>query len=196
VANNVPYMGQVGKPLMRSVRRTALAAGTALIALTAPALPAAAAPSTPPKPPSQSQIQTALRHAKTSPGLWATVNVCNTRRHPGVIGIRAQMPALGFAAALRMRFEVDYFSAQDKSYKPVPGASRQVALGVQKKGMHQEGVLFSFPRHSGELRGTVRFQWASGRRVLGQAQEVTTHGHPGADFGDPAHYSAPQCVIS
>jgi hypothetical protein len=180
----------VGKSLTRSVLATALAAGAALAA------PAAAAASGATKPPSQAQIQTALRHAKTSPALWATVNVCNTRRHPGVIGIRAQMPALGFAATLRMHFEVDYFSAQNKSYKLVPGTSRQVGVGVEKTGLHQEGVLFSFPRHSGELRGTVRFQWASGRRLLGQAQEFTTHGHPGADFGDPAHYSAPQCVIS
>jgi hypothetical protein len=183
------HMGQPGKHRARCVLAS-LAGATALL------LPAAARADSAPKPPSHAQVQTALRHAKTSPGLWATVNVCNTRRHPGMIGIRAQMPALGFAATLRMRFEVDYFSAQDKSYKSVPGASRQVSLGVEKRGLHQEGVLFSFPRHSGELRGLVRFQWASGRRLLGQAQEVTTHGHPGADFGDPAHYSAPQCVIS
>ena len=190
MANNLSYMGQVGKSLTRSVLAVALSAGTALVAS------GAASASSATKPPSHSQIQTALRHAKTSPGLWATVNVCNTRRHPGVIGIRAQMPALGFAATLRMRFEVDYFSAQDKSYKPVPGTSRLVGVGIQKTGLHQEGVLFSFPPHSGELRGAVRFQWASGRRLLGQAQEFTTHGHPGADFGDPAHFSAPQCVIS
>jgi hypothetical protein len=181
-------MGQPGKHRARCVLTSAVAA--------AALLPAAAHAASPPKPPSHTQIQTALRHAKTSPGLWATVNICNTRKHPGVIGIRAQMPALGFATTLRMRFEVDYFSAQDKSYRSVPGANRQINVGVQKSGLHQEGVLFSFPRHSGKLRGSVRFQWANGRRLLGQAQEATTHGHPGADFGDPVHYSAPQCVIS
>ncbi|HEY2769570.1 MAG TPA: hypothetical protein VGI87_03340 [Solirubrobacteraceae bacterium] len=183
-------MGQVGKSPTRSVLAAVLVAGTALAA------PGVASASSATTPPSQTQIQTALRHAKTSPGLWATVNVCNTKQHPGVIGIRAQMPALGFASTLRMRFAVDYFSAQNKSYKPVPGAIRQVGIGVQKTGLHQEGVMFSFPRHTGELRGTVRFQWASSQRVLGQAEEITTHGHPGADFGDPTHYSAKQCTIN
>jgi hypothetical protein len=182
-------MGQPGKSRTRSVL-------VSLAGVAALALPAAAHADSTPKPPSHAQIRTALRQAKTSPRLWATVNVCNTRNHPGVIGIRAQMPALGFAATLRMRFEVDYLSAQGKNYKPVHGASRNIDLGVQKTGLHQEGVLFSFPGQSGQLRGKVRFQWANGRQLLGQALQTTTHGHPGADFGEPAHYSAPHCVIS
>ena len=62
-------------------------------------------------------------------------------------------------------------------------------------GLHQEGVMFTFPRHTGELRGRVKFEWTSGHRVLGQVQEITTHGHPGADFGDPTHYTAARCTI-
>lgn len=174
--------------------RSALA--TALAVTTAFAAPGVAAAASATKAPSRTQIQTALRRAKASPQLWATVNICNTKHHPGVIGIRAQMPALGFAATMRMRFEVDYYSGQAKGYQPVPGARRPINVGVQKTGLHQEGVQFAFPKHSGQLRGTVEFLWASGQRLLGQATESTTRGHPGADFGDPAHHSAPQCVIS
>ncbi len=167
-----------------------------VIAAVAMVLPATAAAQTSAKPPSHTQIQNALRQARTSPGLWATVNICNTRHHPGVIGIRAQMPALGFASTLRMRFEVEYWSAPAKTFRPVPGATQPVNLGVQNAGLHQEGVQFSFPKHAGQLRGTVKFQWATGQRLLGQASENTSHGHPGADFGDPAHFSAPSCTIS
>jgi hypothetical protein len=163
--------------------------------VTTPASAVAKSSPEPAKPLTHAQIQTAVRQAERSRSLWATVNICNTKHHPGVIGIRAQMPALGFASTLRMRFQVQYWSAKAKSYKPVPGAQHRLSLGVQKTGLHQEGVQFSFPKHSGQLRGAVRFEWATGSRTLGQARENTTRGHRSADFGDPAHFSAPKCVI-
>jgi hypothetical protein len=158
-------------------------------------VPAAAGAKAVPKAPTPAQIQTALRRAESSPDLWATVNVCDTRRHPDVIGIRAQMPALGFESTLRMRFLVEYWSTQAKAFKAVPGATRPVTVGLEKTGLHQEGVQFPFPPHSGSLRGTVKFEWATGHRLLGRSIANTTHGHRDADFGDPAHYSAPRCVI-
>jgi hypothetical protein len=174
----------------------AVSAIVVLLAVAAPA-PATGPPSTKakPKPPTRAQIHTALRRAEASPNLWATVNICNTRRHPGVVGIRAQMPALGFEATLRMRFEVDYWSARAKVFRPVPGARQRVTLGTQRTGLHQEGVQFSFPPHSGSLRGRVKFEWVDGRRLLGRSIQNTTRGHRAADFGDPAHYSAPRCLI-
>jgi hypothetical protein len=173
----------------------AVALLTAAFAATGPAQALAQSSATPAKPPTHAQIQNALHRAERSPNLWATVNICDTKRHPGVIGLRAQMPALGFASTLKMRFQVDYWSAKAKRYKPVPGARHPLSLGVQKTGLHQEGVQFSFPKHSGRLRGAVTFEWAHGSRTLGQALENTTRGHHTADFGDPAHYSAPKCVI-
>lgn len=175
-----------GKLLTRAV--------TAGLVLTASAAGSATAGATP-TPPTQTQIHTALRRAESSPRLWATVNVCRTKRNSGRIGIRAQMPALGFEATLRMRFVVDYWSRMAKTFKPVPGASHPVSLGVETTGLHQEGVQFSFPRHTGSLRGTVRFEWDQGRRVLGRTTHTTTRGHHDADFGDPPHYSAARCVI-
>jgi hypothetical protein len=174
-------------------------AATSAVLVLAATVPAAgtipASAKTEPKPPTQAQIRAALRRAESSPRLWATVNVCDTKHHPGVIGIRAQMPALGFAATLRMRFEIDYWSVAAKTFKRVPGTTQPVSLGVKKTGLQQEGVQFSFPRHSGTLRGSVRFEWDYGHRVLGRATHATTRGHRDADFGDPAHYSASQCVI-
>lgn len=145
--------------------------------------------------PTQAQMRSAVQRAKRSHGLWATVNVCNTAHNPGVVGIRAEMPALGFASTLQMRFVVDYLSSTQKAYRPVAGATRSVTLGRQRTGLHQSGVSFSFRPHSGSLRGTVTFAWRLGSKLIGQVSLSTTRGHPHADFGDPAHYSSASCLI-
>jgi len=136
-----------------------------------------------------------VRTAERSRYLWATVNVCNTKRHPDAIGIRAQMPALGFATTLEMDFQVDQRSAQSASFRPVSGAKRAVSVGSVKRGLQQDGVTFQFPANAGALRGTVKFEWKLGHRVLGHSSRVTTRGHPSANFGDPPRFSASGCVI-
>ncbi len=138
----------------------------------------------------------AVRSAERSRYLWATVNVCNTKRHPNSIGIRAQMPALGFTTTLEMNFQVDQRSAQSASFRPISGAKRAVSVGSVKRGLQQDGVTFSLPANSGALRGTVNFEWKLGHWLLGHSSRVTTRGHPTANFGDPPRYSASRCVIS
>jgi hypothetical protein len=145
--------------------------------------------------PTRSQMLAAARSAERSHYLWATVNICNTRRHPDAIGIRAQMPALGFPATLEMEFQVDRRSARSASFRPVSGTKRSVSFGSVKKGLQQDGVTFSFPTHAGALRGTVKFEWRLGHWVLGRSMRVTTRGHPSANFGDPPRYSAARCMI-
>ena len=71
--------------------------------LLATAVPAAA--SKRPTGPTHSQISAAVARVKRSRNLWATVNICNTKRHPDVVGIRGQMPALGFSSALSMQVD-------------------------------------------------------------------------------------------
>src|SRR4051794_41953892 len=46
--------------------------------------------------------------AQASPNLWATVNVCDTSKHPNEIGERASMPGAPRGAARRMRFRIQY----------------------------------------------------------------------------------------
>src|SRR5436190_17983632 len=44
--------------------------------------------------------------------LWATVNVCDTLRHPDVIGIRGSMPGVdNHRETMWMRFRVQYYDA-------------------------------------------------------------------------------------
>jgi hypothetical protein len=146
--------------------------------------------------PTQAQIRAAVKRAEGSRDLWATVNICDTRRYPDVIGIRGQIPSLGFPAQLSMRFQVEYWSSKDKRFKPVRGTRQSVSLGTEQRGLHQSGVRVAFGPHAGSLRGAVRFEWRLGTRLIGQASHTTSHGHPSADFGDPPHYSARKCVIS
>jgi hypothetical protein len=146
------------------------------------------------KPPTAAQIRRAISHAEHSRALWATVNICDTPKYPHVIGIRGEMPALGFAAQLRMTFMIDY--AVGKGFKPLHGVADPVKLGTPRSGVYQGGVRFTFGPHAGVLRGRVRFSWRLGKRTLGTVVRTTTAGHHGASYGDPRGFSAARCSIA
>jgi hypothetical protein len=145
--------------------------------------------------PTPAQVRTAVRRAKRSRDLWATVNICNTKRHPNVIGVRGQMPGLGFPATLEVDIQVDYWSPASKGFKPAPGAKRSIPLGRKQTGLYQGGWQFQFGPHAGSLRGLVTFKWKLGSKQLGRATRTTSAGHRDAEFGDPARYSSGNCVI-
>ena len=145
--------------------------------------------------PTASQIRAAIRKAERSPDLWATVNTCNTRRYRDAIGIRGQMPSLGFKASLVMRVGVDYLASLKIGFKAVPHVSETVSLGTSRVGLEQGGVRFKFSPGSGYLQGSVTFEWKLGRRVIGRVTMKTSADHRGADFGDPPRFSAALCYI-
>lgn len=145
--------------------------------------------------PTAAQIRKAVGRAERSEQLWATVNICDTRRHPGTLGIRGQVPALGFSSSISIEISLDFWNAQSKRFKPDPGTKRLVELGSPSTGVHQQGVTFSFDPHAGRFRGTARFAWRRRGKLLGQTDQVTTGGHRDADFGDPPRFSAATCTI-
>jgi len=146
------------------------------------------------QPPTSAQIRLAVERAGRSGALWATVNICNTRRYPDRLGIRGQMPSLGFAASLSMDIQVDYLPSAGNRFKPIPGARQRIELR-STSGLRQEGANWSFPSHTGILSGTITFEWSLAGRVLAHVTRPTTTGHPDADFGSPPHFSAAQCTI-
>jgi hypothetical protein len=171
------------------VVRRAVAIAAAIALLSAAAAEASGTPS-------NAQIRAAVRRAERSKELWATVNICNSKHFPNVIGIRGQMPTLGFPARLWMQFQVEYWSLRAKRFRPVAGTLQWVSLGLAKTGLHQGGIRVHFAPHAGRLRGRVRFEWRLGGKAIGDATHTTTRGHSDADFGDPPHFSAWHCVIS
>jgi hypothetical protein len=132
--------------------------------------------------------------AERSPDLWATVNLCNTRSYPHELGLRGQMPGLGFGAQEYMTFEVYYRSGG--RYVPIPSTRERMALGRQSgSSLHQAGVTFTFTQPA-VLEGRITFTWKRGGTRLGQVVLATTGRHKHVDFGDPRGHSAASCTIS
>jgi len=167
---------------------TLLAALSALLAGSPVALSASG--------PTGTQIRTAVREVARSKNLWATFNICNTRSHPNAVGVRGQMPALGFRARMSMEFQIRYWSVKDKRFELVKGTDEVVSLGSATTGLHQDGVTFQFDPRAGYLASTVSFYWTIGRTPVARLTRWTSKGHPDADGGDPPHYSAGRCAIS
>jgi hypothetical protein len=173
---------------MRSALLTTVLAAAALVT----ALPASAGTVGP------GQIARAVRAAESSPSLWATVNICNSRRYPDDLGVRGQMPALGFSSAMYMTVQVQYWSAQAKRFLPIQSklATTRLSAGSASTGLQQDGAVFPFAAHTGLLNATITFIWTRGGKVIGQTVRRTTAGHHDADHGSPPHYSAAQCRIT
>lgn len=153
------------------------------------------------KGPTAKQIRTALAIAERSPDLWATVNVCTSSPNPpgDVVGVRGQMPSLGFQAMLRLNVSIDYWNYSDMKFEPA-NASAVVSLGKGTHGIHQGGVSFPFaPPAAGMqflVRGRVTFEWRIGNKVVGTVSRTTGHGYPNVGFSDPPGFSAGVCALT
>ena len=134
------------------------------------------------------------------PRLWATVNICDTQRHPDTIGIRASMPGTGRRRQrMFMRFRVQFFQPSSGRWRTIRrgGDSGWVAVGSARFAARQAGRSFELtPRGpSVRLRGLVLFQWRDRGRVVRRARRLTTRGHRSSSGADPPGYSAADCVI-
>ncbi len=154
-------------------------------------LAAAAAATTSPTP---AQIHADVKRAERSPALWATVNVCDTKAHRNQIGIRGQMPGLGFPAQLRMTIRLAYYDAQAARFLPVPHVATRLKLGTVTHGTVQQGAEFSFSPPV-TLSGSITFVWRRGGKRLGSVTKLTSGGKKGVDGGDPRGFSAATCTI-
>jgi hypothetical protein len=135
--------------------------------------------------------------AASAGGPWATVNVCDTAKHPDTIGVRASMPGYPRHARLAMRFRVQY-RTESGDWADVAGAdSGWRALGVARGDPVESGWSFTLAASAGPvtLRGVVRFR----RRVRESAPRVTelptTAGHRSSAGDDPPGYSAATCRL-
>jgi hypothetical protein len=139
--------------------------------------------------------------ATPAPRLWATVNVCDTAKHPDTVGVRASMPGAGARTKQRMyaRFRLE-FREDGGSWAAVgPSAdSGFVRLGSARVGARRAGRSFVIaPPDQGAflLRGEVTFEWRIGTRVVRRLVRRTTSGHP-TGTGDPASFSAATCRLT
>ena len=129
--------------------------------------------------------------------LWATVNVCDTAKHPNEVGIRASMPGTPRDAGRKMRFRVQWRDGDRWRY--VTGADSGWRTLKRAGGRAIEsGWSFEFepPSKPITFRGVVRFRWVRGGRVVARAVEITETGHRSTAGADPEGYSAATCSIA
>jgi hypothetical protein len=134
-------------------------------------------------------------------GPWATVNVCDTTKHPNAIGIRAAMPGDRHTGVrLQMRFRVQWLDPADKKWHNLlqGGDSGFFTLGSGKAG-RETGQIFRYEApaagKSQQLRGAVQFRWTRKGKVLRHAQRVTRAGHVSSAGSDPKGFSAASCTL-
>ena len=183
--------------MRRSLARTIAVPAATLAAATALIPAAGAARVARHVGPSRTQIGKSVYGAVHSRYLWATVNVCERHHRGGVIGIRGQMPALGFSATLSMTIHLGEYDTATHRVVPVPGstAADTVRLGAVTRGVHQGGAEFPFSSDAGALDATVTFSWTRAGRRLATVTRPTSGGHPSAAFGSPPHHSAAGCRL-
>lgn len=134
--------------------------------------------------------------------LWATVNVCDTARHPDAIGIRASMPGLPRKRArLYMRFRVQWRDPADGLWHNIlgdGGDSGFVKIG-RGRATRQAGQIFRYQSpgqgRTLRLRGVVDFRWKLGSKVVRYSRRITERGHRSTAGADPKRYSAAVCVL-
>ncbi len=173
----------------------ATAAALAALAVLAVAIPAPAQA----QGPSTRQIHFAAVRAERSASLWATINRCSSRGtgRGGNVGVRGQMPALGFPATERMTIRLGWWSAKRRRFEAIDGSSAtsKLSLGSSASGRQQDGVDFAFPGSAGLLDASIDFTWTRAGRIVAEAERITTADHHDADYGKPAHYSAASCRL-
>jgi hypothetical protein len=128
---------------------------------------------------------------------WATVNVCDTTKHPNEVGIRASMPGTPRGAGRQMRFRVQFRDGDRWRY--VTGADSGWRRVRRAAGLAVEsGWSFEFapPAKPTTFRGVVRFRWVRDGRVVTRATEITENGHRSTAGADPEGYSAATCSIA
>lgn len=140
-----------------------------------------------------------------SKDLWATVNVCDTKASPGVIGIRASMPGNGRRERLYMRFRVQWFSFARNRWLDTRSGTGWRYVGSARFKSTQAGYSFKFADppdgQAFRLRGEVAFQWRARRKksrrytVVERAERTTRRGVKRVEGGDPNGRSDAACVI-
>jgi hypothetical protein len=137
-----------------------------------------------------------------SKDLWATVNLCDTKKHPRMMGVRARMPGTRHGGARQrmfMRFTAEYRSA-GKWLSVDGGRSAWIHAGPAKTGFQDRGYNFPLNVAKGEsyvFRGRVEFEWRKRRsgRLVKARERITEPGHP-TSTSDPKGFSRARCRIA
>jgi hypothetical protein len=189
----VIVLGRLRLQIIIALALCAVVASSCSLAAAATSGPVSAPMPTSP-PPSAAKIRADVARAEHSSQLWATINICNTKAHPDTVGIRGQIPALGFAAAMTMQVRLQYYTTATGTFKPLAHSETPLSAGTAASGLRQEGVSFKVSPPA-ILNATVMFSWKIGNRLLGSTTRTTRANIKRVQQGDPAGFSAASCRI-
>src|SRR3954449_4685549 len=143
----------------------------------------------------------AVAQAKPVKDLWATVNVCDTKKSPDQMGVRARMPGDGTHRRMYMRFSAQFRSGGKWKQVSGRGRSKWLLAGSALFRNQELGYTFSFdapkPGSSYLMRGLVQFEWRAKKSgtVVRRTHRYTSKGHPTAP-AEPKGYSRATCKIA
>jgi hypothetical protein len=142
---------------------------------------------------------------------WATVNVCDTAKKRNAVGIRAGMPGNGTEQRMYMRFQLQWYRADERRYVDIGAPSTWVSAGparfrAAQRGFTFGGIVDPVAGKRFKLRGEVAFQWrvlrpvskgAERRRevVVKRARRFTRGGLRGVVGGRPPGRSDGVCLV-
>ena len=117
------------------------------------------------------------------PGLWATVNLCDTPAKPGSVGVRVSIPREKGAPQQWARIRLQWFDGTKRAWRVVRssgGDAGWARFGIGTR-LVQGGTTFTFPLPKPGarivLRGIVDVEWRAGTKVVDRAHMTTTAGH-------------------
>jgi hypothetical protein len=131
--------------------------------------------------------------------LWATINICNPKDQPDILGVRGSMPSDGHSRdAMYMSFRLQYVNSSTKHWADLAETRPSfvyVGAGVARQGGQSFQLMPSAGRPAFTLRGLVEFQWRRGKIVLESTRRPTTAPHTSLAGADPRGFSAASCRI-
>ena len=97
--------------------------------------------------------------------LWATVNVCDTKKSPNALGVRTSVPGNGSNERIFARYTAQWWSAAQEEWLTVGGSgvTDWVLVGDADMSSRQAGWTFRFVQPpqgtTYVMRGVVELQW-------------------------------------
>jgi hypothetical protein len=175
-------------------RLLALAALGASVGFVVPFANAAPAPSTTAPAPTP---QPPPYHSRA---LWATINVCNPKSAPDVVGVRGSMPGTGQSdETMYMRFRLQYMDTATGSWQDLGQGADSGFLAVgDATTTRQTGRSFTLRPSTTDvtLRGVINFQWRHDARVTYATERVTSANHASLAGATPPGFTAATCQFT
>jgi hypothetical protein len=131
--------------------------------------------------------------------LWSTINICDTKKHPNIVGVRGRMPGNGDSKqTMYVKLLIQFKNSKGKWVQVTKnGTSPWLKAGNAKFTWGENGWNFSISIKKGQkfnFRGQAKYEWRKTGNVVRSGARYTTSGHQTAK-SDPEGYSAATCTV-